>query len=232
VATSAYSCGGGGANFEQKFAATQMAALLAGLPSRVLGSDVQLETIEFQGEDHAVDDLQLTGESPAGGRRTAVIAVRHDPVIGKSDEKLVKLVATMALTLARHRDDCRSGTLRLGLVVGDPHTAARELEELTELARAIGDRDAAVLKKKVAASKAKLRTRYALVAEVLAAALTKPDPELASAAGADDTTEREQFPESLPSEQRCSTPTSKRGDKRVTSTAEQETRKAHRSRKY
>ena len=103
MATSAYSRGGGGTNFEQKFAATQMPALLAGLPARVLGSDVKLEAIEFQGEDHAVDDLQLTGESPAGGRRTAVIAVRHDPVIDKSDKKFVKLVATMALTLARHR---------------------------------------------------------------------------------------------------------------------------------
>lgn len=101
MASSAYSRGGGGTNFEQKFAATQMAALLAGLPSRVLGTDIQLATIDFKGDDHPVDDLQLTGDSAAGGRRTAVIAVRHNPTIGKSDEKLVKLVATLALTLAR-----------------------------------------------------------------------------------------------------------------------------------
>jgi hypothetical protein len=176
-----------------------MAALLAGLPSRVLGSDIQLETIDFQGDDHPVDDLQLTGESEGGGRRTAVIAVRHDPTIGKSDDKLVKLIATMAVTLARNRGDCRSGALRLGLVVGDPHTGAGELEELTELARASGDRYAAVLKKKVAASNAKLRARYRLFAEVLTACLTnpdpsaKPDPELVRAAGAEDTPEREQF---------------------------------------
>jgi len=178
-------------NFEQAFAATQMAALLAGQSSVILGDDVRLESVTFQGEASPLDDLLLRGEPVGGVQRTAVVGVRHDPTIGRSDSKFVVLLGTIAAAFAGHRDECLAGIWRLGLVVKDPHTPARELARLTDLARDSGAADPVVFAGKVADAAKPIRTRLTLFSEALDKAITTSD--LTGQAGALGSPERGHF---------------------------------------
>jgi hypothetical protein len=166
VPATSFSTGGGGTNFEQAFAATQLVALLRGQSVLLLGDDVRLGSVRFQAADVSdVDDLLLRSDSADGPARTVAVALRHDPTIASSDGDFVALLAAIANTFEKNRDTCGDGSWRIGLVVAGPHTGARELATLTDRAR--NAPDAQTFEEAVARPKSRLRRRFTWFSEAL-----------------------------------------------------------------
>jgi molybdopterin-guanine dinucleotide biosynthesis protein len=159
VAATPYSTGGGGTNFEQAFAATQLVALLRGDSVQLLGDDVRLGSVRFQAASVSdVDDLLLRSDPIDGPVRTVSVALRHDPTIAPGDVDFVSLLATVANTVSANRDACRAGSWSVGLVVAAPHAGAKTLAPVTDLARATPITDE--FEKAVQAARGELRQRY------------------------------------------------------------------------
>ena len=167
-----FSTGGGGTNFEQAFAATQLVALLRGQSVLLLGDDLRLGNVRFQAADVSdVDDLLLRSDPADGPTRTVAVALRHNPTIASSDDDFVALLATISNTFDKNREACRDGNWRIALVVAGPHTGARELAKLTDLARKRKTPDAQTFEKAVESSNNKLRQRFTWFSEALDKAL-------------------------------------------------------------
>jgi hypothetical protein len=176
-ASSPYATGGGGTVFEHRFAATVLAALLVGDPIPGLGDEFTVERVAFQAStESAVDDLVVTGAMSRNGaveHRTLAIGVRHDPTIGPSDAKFVKLLRDCLVTLERHAAAFDKGAYRLAIVVAAHHVGAAEASQLADLARKFATSadfyNAVTSPGKFAE---KLRTRLTLLEEATAAAQT------------------------------------------------------------
>jgi hypothetical protein len=166
VPATPFSTGGGGTNFEQAFAATQLVALLCGQSALLLGDDVRLGSVRFQAADVSdVDDLLLSSDLADGPVRTVAVALRHDPTIASGDNDFVALLADIASTFVKNRDACRDGSWRIGLVVAGPHVGARELATLTGRARKAPD--AQKFEESVERSRSELRRRFRWFSEAL-----------------------------------------------------------------
>jgi len=187
-----FSTGGGGTNFEQAFAATQLVALLRGQSVLLLGDDLRLGNVRFQAADVSdVDDLLLRSDPADGPTRTVAVALRHNPTIASSDDDFVALLATISNTFDKNREACRDGNWRIALVVAGPHTGARELAKLTDLARKRKTPDAQTFEKAVESSNNKLRQRFTWFSEALDKALGTS--KFTGQAGAPGSTERTEF---------------------------------------
>jgi len=186
-----FSTGGGGTNFEQAFAATQLVALLRGQSVLLLGDDVRLGSVRFQAADVSdVDDLLLRSDPTDGPARTVAVALRHNPTIARGDDDFVALLAAISNTFDKNREACRDGGWRIGLVVAGPHPGARELATLTDLARRKAT-DAQTFEKAVESSNSKLRQRFRWFSEALDKALGTS--RFTGRAGAPGSTTRTEF---------------------------------------
>ncbi len=134
---SSYSTGGGGTVFEHTVGATMLAALLTRSPVAGLGDDYTISRVVFQAsQTSAVDDLIVEGvRGISGPSRRVAFGVRHKPRIAPSDDSFVTLLETYLRTAHQEWEEISTDELRLGLIVAAPHTGARELAALAELAR-------------------------------------------------------------------------------------------------
>ena len=132
-----YSTGGGGVVLEHRIAAVLLSSLLAGESMPLLGDDATAESIRFQASPISpVDDLLIHARTPDGGDRKLSIGVRRSPKLTKSDESSVALLASYLEVTLDYWAELREGAWRLGLVVAASTAATRQVEELTEIARA------------------------------------------------------------------------------------------------
>ena len=133
--SSAYATSGGGVLFEHEFGWSMLVRLLLGHPVEGLGDEFTPTGVGLQqGAYSAVDDVMISGESPAGSRKLRV-ACRRRPVLGASSEPTVKLFVDFVNALASDAELIEAGDLRLGLAVAGPYGPASELATLTEIAR-------------------------------------------------------------------------------------------------
>jgi hypothetical protein len=126
---SPYSTGGGGTALEHRHGAVLLSQLLAEVPVPMLGDDVSLREVQFQGASAGspVDDLVLTGVPPNGSRRRLSMAVRRAPSFVASDEPTVKLLDDFLKVVTADWDEVSWGRWRLGLIAAD---RARSVEDV------------------------------------------------------------------------------------------------------
>lgn len=132
---SPYATGGGGVLLEYLYGAVLLSHLLAGNPIVELGQDATPISVQFQVGSEAVDDLLVSGSTP-GGERRAWIDVRRRVALVASDTSSVRLLAAYVRMVATHWEDIEAGRGWLCLAVADANAAIRQLNELTNLARA------------------------------------------------------------------------------------------------
>ena len=131
---------------EHQYGATLLASLLTGDPLPELGDDVTPMVVRFQvSAVSAVDDLLISGRTPDGGARQALVGVRRDPKLVKSEAKSaegegksVRLVASYLKVIAGAWEEIVAGRWRLGLAAVASNSAVRQAGELAEIARATG----------------------------------------------------------------------------------------------
>lgn len=138
---SPYATGGGGTALEHRYGAVLLSHLLAEGSAPMLGDDVALREIHFQGASAGspVDDFVLTGDPPDGSRRRLSLAVRRAPSFVASDEPTVKLLADFLMVVTADWDEVSWGRWRLGLIVADRARSVDDVEALCQIARAVGD---------------------------------------------------------------------------------------------
>ncbi|MBF9129159.1 hypothetical protein I0C86_09240 [Plantactinospora sp. S1510] len=120
---------------EHRYGATLLAALLTGEPVDLLDTPFVLSRVTFQDRLCPVDDVVIEGTAAGGDHRVVAVAVRRNPIIADRNPKFLALLAGFLQVVRDRPDDLHDGTLRLGLAVADPHSGARELRSLTDLAR-------------------------------------------------------------------------------------------------
>jgi hypothetical protein len=135
---SPYSTGGGGVTLERAYGATLVAALLLGDPIPALGNDMRVVRVRLQaGPASPVDDYMVEGANSATGTtRRLSIGVRRNPTIAPSDEKFVQLLCDYIRIVTEHAAEVDADSWRVALAVAEPHTGAREVASLCDLARA------------------------------------------------------------------------------------------------
>jgi hypothetical protein len=138
---SPYSTGGGGTALEHRYGAVLLSHLLAEDAVPMLGDDVALREVHFQGASAGspVDDFVLTGDAPDGSRRRLSLAVRRAPSFVASHEPTVKLLGDFLKVVTAEWDEVFSGQWRLGLQVADRACSIDEIQDLCQIARAVGD---------------------------------------------------------------------------------------------
>jgi hypothetical protein len=126
----------GGRSRSHRYGATLLVAL-TGDPVEVLGADARPIRVQFQASAFSpVDDLLVTGRTPEGGERRASVGVRHAPHLTTSDKASVPLIATYLRVVTESWSEVTAGRWRLALAVASPNPAARQVRELTVIARA------------------------------------------------------------------------------------------------
>ena len=141
-----YSTGGGGTALEQRYGAVLLSHLLAEDAVPMLGDDVVLREVHFQAASAGspVDDFLLTGDAPDGSRRRLSLAVRRTPSFVASHEPTVKLLVDFLKVVTTEWDAVSTGRWRLGLQVADRDCLIDEIQDLCQIARAVGDSPALV----------------------------------------------------------------------------------------
>jgi hypothetical protein len=112
----------------------------------MLGDDVVLREVHFQAASAGspVDDFVLTGDAPDGSRRRLSLAVRRTPSFVASHEPTVKLLADFLKVVTTEWDAVSTGRWRLGLQVADRDCSIDEIQDLCQIARAVGDSPALI----------------------------------------------------------------------------------------
>ena len=137
AASSSYSTGGGGVLLEHRYGAVLLASLLTQDPVQELGDDTAPLTVRFQASAvSAVDDLLISGRTPDGDTRKAVIAVRRSPRLIPSDEKSIKLIGSFLKVVSESWDEITRGRWRSILAAVTSSNAVSQAGELAEIARA------------------------------------------------------------------------------------------------
>ncbi|MET7427301.1 hypothetical protein [Dactylosporangium sp. NPDC005555] len=168
-----------------------LAALLLRHPTVGLGDDFTLREVRFQqAATSAVDDLVVVGDCPPVSR-TLYVGVRRDPTIAGKDDSFVKLLVDyLRMVLSRH-DGLNADWERLGLAVAAPHTGAREVAQLADLARKQPD-DLTFRRTVTAprATNARVRTRLQYLDDAVTAAAARGGIALADAVARNELTWR------------------------------------------
>lgn len=132
---SPYATGGGGVTFERKVAVQYLAHLLVGDGTTQIGDGRHVMSVAFQqAPSHPVDDLVIEAKRPDESEPSLVLAlaVRRSLNLVKSHEPTRKLMRQFVHAAAQAPAD---GTeYRLGLVVSQQQSHAKELGELANLA--------------------------------------------------------------------------------------------------
>jgi len=132
-----YATGGGGVRLEHRYAATILAAMLAGDPISELGDDAAIDVVRLQASEvSVVDDIVVDGRTASGEPRRASIGVRRNPALTTSDEQSMPLVRAYLTIVTDHWTDVVAGRWRLVLAVGVSGPGVRDTAELVRLARA------------------------------------------------------------------------------------------------
>jgi len=122
---------------EHRIAAVLLSSLLAGESMPLLGDDATPTSIRFQASPTSpVDDLLIHARTPDGDDRKLSIGIRRSPKLTKSEKSSVALLASYLEVTLDYWAELREGVWRLGLVVAASTAAIRQVEELTEIARA------------------------------------------------------------------------------------------------
>lgn len=158
--------GGIGTVLEFEFSALALAALILHEPLLGLGAPWIPSTVAAQQKASSpVDDIVVTADA-RGDRMTYYVASRRSPVIGPSSGDTVRMFADFLRLLRERAGSFTDGSALIGLAVAGPHTPATEVDRLTAIAAE--QHDPAAFRAAVAARSGPLRTRLALVDEIVA----------------------------------------------------------------
>jgi len=160
--------GGVGTVLEFEFSALALAALILHEPLLGLGAPWIPSAVAAQQEASSpVDDIVVTADA-RGDRMTYYVASRRLPVIGPSSRDTVKMFADFLRFLRERAGSFTDGSALIGLAVAGPHTPATEVDRLTAIAAE--QHHPAAFRAAVATRSGPLRTRLALVDEIVAEA--------------------------------------------------------------
>ncbi|WP_157530048.1 hypothetical protein [Microtetraspora niveoalba] len=173
--------GGAGTIFEYQLAAIMFSRLLRGAHVPI-GIQLPLDRVGLQQQvtGHDLDDI-VAYSSPAPNGPRIQMQVKQKINIRGKDPDFVKVMAAALRAIRGHQNSIADGTLRLGLVAGEPAGEVKELREVAEMARATPDHLAlrALLEENVTSSK--IRGRHGHIVTAVAAAASTHDLDEAAA---------------------------------------------------
>lgn len=161
--------GGGGVQFEHRVGADLLSRLLTRSGIAALDDAFEITKVVFQSDD-AVDDFKVVATHDLHGTRTLHVAARRKPGLRPSDEKFVRLVASMLDQLDADPAAFEEQRARLGLAVRGDTPGLAGLRTICLAARSDPASDLRSRVHRPGAFNSRVRDRYDALLDVVALA--------------------------------------------------------------